>query len=63
MDNNLDKETNDKLTYYTILYDRAVVALNVYEYNKVDQSVIDCQRHRVEQAKRDLELFKEAINT
>ena len=62
MDNNLDKETHEKLTYYTILYDRAIVALNVYEYNKVDQSVIDCQRHRVEQAKRDLEAFKQTLN-
>ena len=62
MDNNLDKEVDDKLVYYTILYDRAVVALNVYECNKVDQSVIDCQRHRVEQAKRELEAFKETLN-
>ena len=60
----LERDKNDKLTYYTIIYERAKYALNVYEDNcdNIDVTVIEAQRHRVEQAKRELESFKQSLN-
>lgn len=56
-------DIDEKLKYYTIIYERAVVALSLYESQpNIDKTVVDFQRHRVEVSKRQLDAFKKENN-
>jgi len=60
-----EEEILERKQYFAILYERSMVALNIYQQSKglIDPSVIKSQEHKVRIYKRQLENFLKDNNS